>query len=607
MSDEVITFELKQSQAESVNGNGDYSVVVQKAITLNEGDTLSLDKVFVDTAAQTESTINVEDDMNLTFTFTHWITGLFTDNRTYNNITPGPGATVAPSARKFIPCILTSGEILPAGFIEIRFLRFFRVPSQGSFFFGGFPVKFSYIDLNNTVQTFSSSCPLRYFDSTKPISDVNGQIVIPVGVIAKSGSERQIEPAGQPAPVHRTFLTWKETEDIFFTTNTIIISTQDGTNIFTPVTKSTTITIPRGNYNPAVMADLLTTKMTANRIQKSSNDGILDNTLLFTSDNYVTDKATGKDIFFTPAERDNQGTLPATFFKFTTAQPPVFVGTNQFAIEYDGISHFVIKDMHMPMYIDGNKVVLYTRIEDALQIPSVLPILSYSGIILNDVTSTYATLDKKVNFWRDNCGFDMGVLNPQTKLGFVNFDVEQPLNNLESLVPVFDFQQGVNITEGLNSIDNVVSKGNSTAQASDNSFTFATVPDQTAVIIGDATSSIISNNIFESNRIGGYYKIKIDCGVSNYMEGEDNIERNVFGVLSKYYESNSFASAGAEASIPYIHRGLPIQLSQFRVQILNSENLEPFEISEDNTVFMRLTRGQKAIAPAPAPAPAPAK
>lgn len=589
MSDDVINFELKQSQSVNVNANGDYSVVMQKPITIENGDSLSIDKIFVDTSAQTESTINVLDDMTLTFTFTHWLTGLFTDSRTYSG-----QALPITSCRKFIPCVETRVADVPTGFVEIRELSFFadyenrKIPS---FFYGGFPVKFSYIDINNKVQIFSTSVPKRYYDAKKGIPTLeNGITVIPVGVVGKRNSEIQIEPVAQPAPQFNTQIIWGENINDP-TISTIVVSLSDGFDIFAPVTRTRSILIPRGSYNPAVMADLITTKMIANFYQKSETDGILDNTLLFTSNDYIIDPATGKEISFNSSERDTLGRLDPFFFKFTTASPAVFIGTNQFAIEYDGISHFVIKQMHMPVYIDGNKVVLYTT---TIQTPDVpLPVLSYSGIILTDVTSTYATLDEPVNFFRDSLGFDMGVLNPQSQMGEVDYG-DGGLQPKPSLTPVFQFNGGVNITEGLNSIDNVVSKGKSSAQADNNTFTIAEIPNNTAVIIGDASQSIISNNIFDNNRLGGYYKVKIDCGVSTFTESEDNIERNVFGILSKYYESNSFASGGAESAVPYIHKGAPVELSLFKVRILDSNNQTPIEISEDNTVMLRLTKAQRA-------------
>jgi hypothetical protein len=45
--------------------------------------------------------------------------------------------------------------------------------------------------------------------------------------------------------------------------------------------------------------------------------------------------------------------------------------------------------------------------------------------------------------------------------------------------------------------------------------------------------------------------------------------------------------------IPYIHKGLPLQLSSLGVRILNSDNVLPNTLGSDNTVFVRITKAQQ--------------
>ena len=54
---DLITLELKQNQSGHVNANGDYNTVLIKPIDIEEGDEISISKVFIDTADQAQTTI----------------------------------------------------------------------------------------------------------------------------------------------------------------------------------------------------------------------------------------------------------------------------------------------------------------------------------------------------------------------------------------------------------------------------------------------------------------------------------------------------------------------------------------------------------------------
>ena len=64
---DLITLELKQNQSGHVNANGDYSTVLIKPIDIEEGDEISISKVFIDTADQAQTTIDVPEDLHFTF------------------------------------------------------------------------------------------------------------------------------------------------------------------------------------------------------------------------------------------------------------------------------------------------------------------------------------------------------------------------------------------------------------------------------------------------------------------------------------------------------------------------------------------------------------
>jgi len=67
---DTYTLELRQKEAINVNNNGDYESVVQEKILLEEGDSVVMKSVFIDTQASSNQKINVPEDLTLNF---EWI------------------------------------------------------------------------------------------------------------------------------------------------------------------------------------------------------------------------------------------------------------------------------------------------------------------------------------------------------------------------------------------------------------------------------------------------------------------------------------------------------------------------------------------------------
>ena len=111
-------------------------------------------------------------------------------------------------------------------------------------------------------------------------------------------------------------------------------------------------------------------------------------------------------------------------------------------------------------------------------------------------------------------------------------------------------------------------------------------------IVGDSSESIFGDNIFSTGTYTfGYYKIEINSVFKNLMVGEENIQRNIMAIVSKYYESESYTDG--DVGIPYTHRGLPVQLSEIGVRVLNSDNIVPNILGDDNTIFLRITKAEQ--------------
>ena len=70
----------------------------------------------------------------------------------------------------------------------------------------------------------------------------------------------------------------------------------------------------------------------------------------------------------------------------------------------------------------------------------------------------------------------------------------------------------------------------------------------------------------------------------------DNTKDNVVAIVSRYYEADSFTSAGSEASVVYTHKGAPLLLSSFKCRILTPEKILAKNIGPDNTIFLEVVK-----------------
>jgi len=583
-SDRITTLELRQQSANNVIGNGNFQTILQTPITIEEGDEVVITNSFLDTTTQTNTSVNIDEDINLEFEFYPWVNNIYTDGK----ITTG-AAPIKLDGMKHIPCTYQEHTGGKTGYSLLQFIVVTQFDDTSNYY-GAYTIVFDYIDINDQPQKVSVFCP------TSDVRDLNPQIN-PIGVIFKDGT-LSLDPTMNllvinSEPYNMRVGTNLVTDIEPFVFGVIYVPITQNSS-YNPVTFKKSITIPAGVYQPDLFADTITKLMTVNNqttLNETSGTGV-QNTLLQASVDFPPSTYT-----FVNAEASfvTGGTEKAgSGFNYTgTISDAVWVGTNQFALEFDAnTSRYVLVDMHMPIYINGNKCVVQMRADDG----SVFPATGYSGISIKNITATAVSTGIVIpQFALNVLGFEIGKLNPpityvtQSVVGGIGF------------APNLKFISGVNYTSAFNGIDVRVNKdlGN-TGAANESTFTKVTTTSDVVNIVGDSTDSIFGDNIFSTGAYTfGYYKIEINSVFKNLLIGEETIQRNIMGIVSKYYESESYTDG--TQGIPYIHKGTPVQLSQIGVRILNSNNVVPDIIGDDNTIFLQITKAQKQILP-PQPA-----
>ena len=593
-SDRIITLELRQENADKVNNNGDWRNTLNKPITIEEGDSITVTNSFLDTTSQTDATVNLPDDINIEWEFIPWVNNIFKDGKTDPN-------NVVLDGMKHIPCLKTThGGGGAPGFSVVQSVVFAINTPFGDANFGGLTVTFQYLDLTETQKNVSIYFP----------TGLQAPAQIPVGVIAKDGSfvllpgedailnQDQYNADWSPVPLTQAEVDYAKASFDSNLEGYVLLPVTNPAS-FTPVKFRKIITIPAGIYAPDLFAQTITKLMTLN-LQSSLNEenptGV-SNALLTGSNTFTVETFVNAESSFVK----QKGTPISLGFTYDSALArAVWVGTNQFDLSFDAeLNRYVLVTMHMPIYVNGEKVaVQYTTATD-----SVFPALAYSGICITGINATIRKTSKVIpNFAYDVLGLEVGKLTPP--ITYVDATV---LDEPFSLVPNFDFQSGVNFTAAFNGIDLRINKDiGDTASADISKFANINFTDSLVSVVGDESDSIFGDNIFAGGKYSfGYYKIEINSGFKNLMIGDETIQRNIMGIVSKYYESSSYTD-GLEG-IPYIHKGAPIQLSSLGVRILKSDNTLSDTLGEDNTVFIRITKAQPvATAPTNIPEKKPA-
>ena len=576
MGDQIITLELRQETASNVNSPGDFRTILNTPITIEENDEISIVKSFIDTTSQIETSINIKNDVIMEFEFYKWINNIFLDGKS------APGTDVKLDGMKHIACnkIDHPGGLPGFEIIDSIVVTLF---DDSTLAVGGITIIFDYTDDQNFPRAINIWIPRT------ELNDFTNYLEVPVGVIVKTGSFIS-------SPRNNALVINSEPYNTAYSTNVvpkpqkydiglnsgIVVSPVSGSASYTPISYKKQIYINKGNYTPEQLADKITTLMTSN-LQKAispaspGNSGV-DNSLLTSS------KGDTKTYVNTESSYANSPSQVGVGFVFS-GTTFVWVGSSQFALEYDTVSsRFLFKDIHTPIYIGGNKCLLMA---DSGTDAELYPACAYSGIAFKNITVTDTKTKLEIrNFFLDNMGINPDLLRPE--ITYVSSTVLTEISN----VPNFRWLEGINFTQGFNSIDAGVDKDfGDDALADVSKFSIVSSAVNTATIIGDSTSSIFGDNIFSTDSTFGYFKIELNTTFKSLLVGQDIIQRNIMAIVGKYYESNSYTSG--EEGIPYVHVGTPVQLSAIGVRILNSDNKVPANIENDNTVFLRIRKAEQ--------------
>ena len=638
MATETKLIELREALSGDSSRNGKFSMNLKQDITLNDGDQLLIRNVFIDSKKES-NTINVPEDVVCSITFMRginlntdytidkgtnyddWITDkhLYTlsgddgissaSDITHFNALDQLLDSGVGNTRTFYPCAM---ELSNQGAYKKLTDFYYRAYNTGIDVLG-VELLFSYTNYSNVKSTF-----VAYLKEQKPNNTGTYDYTIDDGFIIFKESDgiTLVSPSVQTlsTPSGGNIIPPSYPKDFF----SVEVSDND---VLQPLQQKIDITIPKGNYQPDILAQMFNLKLNnisyqlnteypltdlspadglnaqvqATRNEKNSIYGDLlsgyrwpdagNNRVLIDLGNIGPNNT---DISYVNFVSEINSDYLIRFIQYFGSKEdptdtrkafgnPLMGGCSNFEIVYDQTTQtFKIPNLHTPYY---NTISNVSNLGVKFSAPqNTLTLDSKRGEIK---ILSMTTDEAEGNFWFDKLGFDSSILSSFTmkqRTYFGSLTLEAPNFNYD---PINEL--GISRTDAYCSSQILL--GNSSFNPNYDLLT--TTPSyipttDTVQIFGSKTiNDIIVND--------AYFKLVINgISTSNQLYNDEGIEL-ISGIVGKYYSGQSYTNGFSSDGIQYIHRGNPITLSNFNVSILDSKNKPP-NIGNDNSIILEVNK-----------------
>lgn len=561
---DTYTLELRQKNAIKVNDNGDYENVVQEKILLEEGDSVVMKSVFIDTQASSNQKINVPDDLTLTFQWINFIewnygTGTFINAGLPNNPIDGsPYNIVTPSGQTYAEMSMRSGDTADFNFITDLVFNTLTYKTAGKS--KPFDLFVTYYDVDDNEVTRKFSVPA--------LENQLAPHIFPFVVLYKRDQGLKFEPSDlSPYGVELD-------KKLFIVPANNIVGE--------PKQYTTTISLDKGAYSPIDICNAINKNLTTQK-NKSGNNPLYGN-------QFLQVQPDGGNFMVGIGKDQLQRGAAANVFKPDTSPPHghtagkfLLVGADQVELSFsDSTQKFQWNQIHMPV-VDQNGAPVVSYNSDGKVIRKA------GGIFWTHLGATDSQ-GNYFDFWSDLLGFDLTTLYPTTGLQIIDGIYWNPAGQNKNIgAPYFELVEGVNVTTGLSTIAALVPSSQATQTASGgfyNPLTGAVLNPTNGknTVIGAVVSKFQQADRF------GYFLIEVNAKFLGKYVQKDQMKNNIRAIVGRFYELNSYTSGSQGDSLLYTHIGQPMYLESFKCRILDSDqNLAP-NLGADNTIFLQVVK-----------------
>lgn len=537
--------ELSQGKSENTYSNGDWKTNLSKEIKIEQGDEISIKNVFLDTVSQSTGDIQIEKDIILNVK-----TGLYLNNWDENDKTYGDNSDVfKPDGYDYILCYYNTPASALTRWTGVTYTRKSLAPPDEP---SNLQAIFTYEDPSGNTQKLHQAVAKAKIGHKKtlPVGDGSGILVTPNTI--KLTNEKDIEK----------WYTYK------LDTQTV---NPGGKEVFHPVIYDSSFNLPAGNYQPQLLAQKLSDLFSASSYEKHV-DALASTNFLKTIGQIRNQHSAYQFVRFDGREMFNFGS--------TATNDDYYVGTSQFQFNFDEETRkFSVDFIHMPQYDNNGNIVVIYKDRGGNTNPKIFSSGKNSGIFFTSLEAEDLS-GNKYDFWQEKLGFTISDLAVDFKTIESTFTFFTTIVDPYLTIPT-NFENGVKITTGFKGLDQIVQKNNN----------FQKEPSLPLTAETNAQTNIIATDPYQDSTVtDSHYLVEVRSNYKNNFINSDNIINTITGIVNRYYGFESFTASGAEASIPYVHKGEPVYLKSFDIRILDPSTMNVPPIGEKNYVYLSITK-----------------
>jgi hypothetical protein len=629
---ETNLIEIRQKASNSQTSNGKFNYNLKQHLTLNDGDELNIRNIYIDSKKES-NTIALKEDVVLTMDICRGWT-MNSDYIVHYGNTDG-FLDVDDDKHIYLVKGQATGTLEDGGYVGTHdtplsnivslgapntegvgdtytYYPTYRVPAPAPDTYR-YLTEFTYRFLDYSMPFYGDFDVLLFGITLPKVSTSTPVNTIPItnGVIFNvADGFKLIDPSED--------LVRKANTDPGFEYGSV---PTDNNDILEPVIQKINIPIKAGNYQPSILAETINLKLNTlnNKLYSQVNApgfGLTKNPPLFvdnpsifdgarvgqTIDFYETplNVANGVNRFYHMVSEDNSAVILKVADLVdginNTVTNELMTGSQTFQFIFDEITQtFKIENLHNPYYVtvgDGanaSSAVGISMKDFTVGIERIMTMNTKRG----DFKIVGLTTDEKTgNFWFDKLGLNTNVITNITSVS-KNYGGTTGELNVPSFGNSFEEDLGVKRTDAL--ATNQLKLENKLFNPNYLSYSGDAVPPTPLLLPTDDTISIFgAKTLTDLVVTDAYFKVVISGKqYSNKLFNTDGTEL-ISAIVGKYYSGASYTNGFSSDGITYTHRGAPITISNFDIQILSSDNSLP-NIGPDNSIIIQINNQIKNI------------
>lgn len=616
--------ELKEADSQDVNKkNGSYTINLKKHLTLFNNDEVIIKNVFLDTVSSSGGLIVLDEKTTVTMNFCR----AFTFNTGIVNNTTGTSANqlkepdkgyhinlnipVNQRDQRHIQASFERNTTSPTkkgdgfsyfqleekniggtnNFIQVVNIEFFSdISGKGySGHYGGTDVAFAFKGLDGNVQDVSFTL-LNSDGDSSGLSTVQGITSFIYDTSWKGDGRGYLNGAIEVISSTSHLEAHNLSPNFDFDQGATPVPAGKYYNL---KQESITFDIPSGTYDPNDLARIITDNCIKRpKGQYVPFDSSFSSEFPFKTNLYGQSNNGSSD-----ADDDNLYFICEDFQVFLNlsrgANLPI-CGCNEFSFIYDPLTTtFKYVSLHSPFYVDissggqsnlqiGTQYSIRGNTSNTMKQPFMD---SKRGEIIIMGLTAFDENNKPVDFWFDKLGLNPNIL-AEGHQNYQEFKYNSDGADIVLNIPHMNLTPGINQTDAFLGSDSIM----------DNSLLVPLTSDYTKTI---KYANLMTTPIFGLKTLGqitdtnGYFLISI-TGYNNNVRviGERDIEANIGSIVSRYYASTSYTNGYISDSISYIHKGEPLVISDFNINILDPGHQISSDIGNNSTIFLLINRAE---------------